>query len=75
VGRTYAGMLGTIAFATTVARGLIHGSAFQTTATTAVMFLIAFAVVGALIGQLAGWIVADSVRSTIQAETQQTQSS
>ena len=74
MGRTYAGVLGTIGFATTVARGLIHGSAFQTTATTAVIWLIVFAIIGSFIGELASWIVADSVRSTIQNETQKTTS-
>ena len=68
MGRTYAGVLGTIAFAATVARGLFHGGGFQTTLTAAVACLIAFAAIGAIVGELAGWIVADSIRSNLAAE-------
>jgi hypothetical protein len=69
VGRTYAGVLGTLAFATTIARGLIHDGGFESTMTIAIGCLIVFAILGAVIGELAGWIVADSIRSNVIAET------
>lgn len=68
MGRTYAGVLGTLAFATTSVRGLIHGAGFQSTVMTAIGWLITFAVIGAVVGELAAWIVTDSIRSRLRAE-------
>jgi hypothetical protein len=69
MGRTYAGVLGTLAFTTTVVRGLLHGGGFQSTMTSAMACLVGFAAIGAVIGELAAWIVADSIRSTLASET------
>ena len=69
MGRTYAGVLGTLAFATTVVRGLIHSGGFGSTMATAIAHLIVFAVIGGMIGELAEWIVADSIRSSLRVET------
>lgn len=68
MGRTFAGVLGTLAFATTMVRGLLHGGGFQPTVSAAMGWLIGMAVVGAVVGELASWIVADSIRSSLRAE-------
>ena len=69
MGRTYAGVLGTLAFATTIVRALIYSGGFGSTMATAIAHLIAFAVIGGMIGELAEWIVADSIRSSLRVET------
>lgn len=68
MGRTFAGVLGTLAFATTMVRGLLHGGGFQSTVTSAIGWLIGMSVIGAIVGELAGWIVADSIRHSLRAE-------
>ena len=64
----YAGILGPLAFATTVARGLVHGGGTSSTLWTACCCLLAFSAIGYVAGRLAEWIVEDSVRSRIAAE-------
>lgn len=66
--RTYACVMGMLAFATIIVRGLFHGHDFPTTATTACGFLAVFAVVGAIVAAVARWIVEDSVKSQMQTE-------
>ena len=68
MGRTYAGTLGPLAFATVVARAIVHGGASQQTLLAASMCLFGFALIGSVTGALAGWIVEDSVRSRVAAE-------
>jgi hypothetical protein len=68
MGRSYAALLGCLAFATTIARGLVHGGGLQTTVDTAIGWLVAFAVVGWIVGELAAWIVDDSIRSEMKPD-------
>ena len=69
MGRHYAGILAAIAFVTIVIRGLIAGNGVESTMHAAVLTLVCFSVVGYVIGRLAGWIVLDSVRAQLTAET------
>jgi len=74
VGRSYAGVLGCLAFLTCIARGLLAASDIQNTLLKATIGLFAFAIVGYIAGRLAAWIVNDSVRSRIAAEANETKS-
>jgi hypothetical protein len=69
MGRNYAAVLGILAFSTTLARGLVHGSGLQATLETAIGQSIAFAAVGWIIGESAAWIVEDSVRSELKTDS------
>ena len=75
VSRTYAGILGVIAFLTVLVRGLIDGGNVETTMQTAVMSLLAMALVGAVVGRLAAWFIEDSVRWQVQCELETHQQS
>jgi hypothetical protein len=68
VGRTYAGILGLIAFQTVVARSLLKLGGVETAMLHASLALLGFAVVGYIAGKLAELIVDDSVRATVTAE-------
>jgi hypothetical protein len=68
MGRTYAGILGVIAFLTVLLRGLIDGGSVETTMQTAVASLALMALLGAIIGRLGAWFVEDSIRWQIQCE-------
>jgi hypothetical protein len=68
MGRSYAGILGPLAFVTEVARGVSRSAGTESTVMAAVAALFAFAVIGFVLGELAGWIVNDSVRSRLAAE-------
>jgi hypothetical protein len=63
MGRMYAGILGPVAFATILARGLIDASGAETTAKIATLCLFAFAGIGYLAGRIADQIVTESVRN------------
>ncbi len=64
----YAGILGLLAFLTSVARGIIHGGGIESVLWAAWLSLLAFGVVGYTVGWLAERIVEDSVRGRILAE-------
>ena len=68
MGRIYAGILGPLAFAVVIVRGLIHGADAERTLQVASLTLIGFAVAGFAIGQLAQWIVDESVREKAEQE-------
>ncbi len=65
---TYAGILGPLAFMTSVARGVVHGGAAESVLFSAWIALLVFAPVGWLVGWFAERIVADSVSGRIEAE-------
>jgi len=67
MGRAYAGTLGPLAFALTIARGMAAGSGVEGTILAASAALLLFATIGYLIGQMADYLVNDSVRSQFQA--------
>ncbi len=68
MGRSYAGVLGLLAFLATIARGVCHRGSLESTVSQAVFSLIVFAIVGAATGWLAGWIIDDSVRGQLATE-------
>jgi hypothetical protein len=63
VGRSYAGILGLVAFAAAVARGVLHGAGTEATLGRASACLVAFMALGWVIGRLADWIVEESVKA------------
>ena len=67
MGRAYAGILGPLAFALTIARGASAGSGVEGTILAASAAMLLFATMGYLIGQTADYLVNDSVRSQFQA--------
>ena len=68
MGRNYAGVLGLLAFFTTVARGVTHGAGAESTLMNACLALVVFAVVGFVIGSLAAWNVEQSIRAQLADE-------
>jgi hypothetical protein len=62
-------LLGLLAFCTAIGHGLLHAAAIEATLWWATLMLFAFAALGYLAGELAGWIVHDSVRASLIAET------
>lgn len=61
----YAGVLGLLAFVTSTARGLLHGSEVEPTLLTAWVSLLVFAAIGGVVGWIAGRAVEESVRARI----------
>jgi len=68
MGRIYAGVLGTLAFVTVLARSLVQTGGVESSIWQAIVCLLLFALIGGALGQLAGWIVDDSVRARLAAE-------
>jgi hypothetical protein len=68
VAHVYAGILGPLAFLTSLARGALHGGGTQSVLWTAWCSLLVFAAVGYLVGWVAGITVEESVRGRISAE-------
>jgi hypothetical protein len=66
MGRAYAGILGPLAFALAIARGVVGSSGVEGTILTASAALLLFATIGYLIGQTADYLVNDSVRTQFQ---------
>ena len=69
MGGNYAGILGLVAFLTTVTRGLIHGGGTESTIKFAVINLILFAAIGLLLGRTAEWNIGDSLRSQLRSRS------
>ena len=65
---TYAGILGPLAFLTSLGHGAIHGSNGMSVLWTGWCCLVVFAAVGYVVGWIAERIVEDSVPSRITAE-------
>ena len=68
MGRKYAGILGPLACATVVARGLLGRHSVETTLLAGAFCLFAFAAMGYVIGEVSGWIVAEALTSRMNAE-------
>lgn len=66
--RIYAGILGPLAFLTSLAHGLIHARSIEATLLGAWCSLVLFAAAGYVLGSIAGRTVEQSVRATIEAE-------
>jgi hypothetical protein len=67
MGRAYAGILGPLAFALAVARGVALGSGAEGTLLAASAALFVFAAIGYVAGELADRFVTESVRTQFQA--------
>jgi len=68
VSRTYAGVLGAIAFFVTSVRGLLAGSDAETTLLSASGLVFVFAAIGCITGWIADKTVEEAVRSQLLAE-------
>ncbi len=73
MGRDYAGVLGLLAFATVLARGIVRSAGANATLWHATQMMFVFAAVGGLVGAVAGRIVAESVRASMAAEADKRQ--
>ncbi|MGO8690755.1 MAG: hypothetical protein ACLQLG_14120 [Thermoguttaceae bacterium] len=69
--RSYAGILGPLAFLTVLARGLLGGGGTEPVLYQAWLSLLAFAALGCVIGWFAERTVRDSVNGRIAAELAQ----
>ena len=67
MGRAYAGILGPLACAIVIARGVVGGSGVHATLLAACGGLFAFAALGYVVGQVADYLIRDSVRSQFQS--------
>jgi hypothetical protein len=67
MGRAYAGILGPLAFAISIARGVALGSGVEGTLLAASAALFVFAAIGYFAGQTAELLVSESVRTQFQA--------
>ncbi len=70
MGRSYAGIMGSLAFFASLVRGWIGGLDAVVAVNRAWFHLLAFAAIGLVIGRIAGWIVDESVRSRFATELQ-----
>ncbi len=68
MGRSFAGILGPVAFMTVLGRGLLARHAVESTLLVAWFALLAFSAIGYVAGSIAGWIVDQSVRDRFAAE-------
>jgi hypothetical protein len=67
MGRSYAGILGPLAFALVVARGALSGWSLEPTLMSASIAVFLFAAIGYLAGQTAEFLVSQSVGTQFQA--------
>lgn len=70
MGRKYAGILGPLAFATVLFRGLVLADGLDPTLKLAMLSLFSFAALGFLIGRIAEATVLESVKSRFDLEMQ-----
>jgi len=66
----YAGVLGPVAFATILARGLIDAGGVETTLKVATFCLFAFAAIGYVAGRIADFMVFETVHARLNEEIQ-----
>jgi hypothetical protein len=66
--RVYAGILGPLAMAVVICRGVIGSGGVEGTLTSAIAYLAIFSIVGAIVGQIAQNTVDESVRATLQEQ-------
>ena len=66
--RVYAGILGPLAMAVIIGRGLLGSSGVEGTLTTATVYLLLFAALGAILGQVAEATIDESVRTQLQKQ-------
>ncbi len=66
--RTYAGILGSLAMAVALVRGIMSGGGAEETVVHALAAMMGFGLLGLAIGGIAGWIVEDAVYAQVQQE-------
>lgn len=71
MGPRYAGILGFIAFATTLVRGWLVGTGFESAIVTAVVYLFVFALIGWMVGSIATTVIIQSVKDRLRNELAQ----
>ena len=71
MGRVYAGILGPLAMAVVICRGVMGSGGVQSTLSLATIYLAIFSVVGAFIGQIAQSTVNESVRAKMEQQLAQ----
>lgn len=62
MGRSYAGILGTIAFTVVILQGWIHAGQPRQVLESAILSTMAFCVIGYSVGTIAGWIIRNSIQ-------------
>lgn len=75
MGRTYAGILGPLAFLTVVVRGVVEGRGADGTLLTASLLMFAFAALGYVLGRVGALVVDDSVQAGFRTELEALQAS
>jgi hypothetical protein len=70
MGRVYAGILGPLAMAVVIGRGLLGSGGVEGTLSLATLYLAIFSIAGALIGQVAQTTVDESVRAKMEEQLQ-----
>jgi hypothetical protein len=68
MGHLYAGVLGSLAMAVVLLRGMLNSSGPVGTLTTATIALVLFAMIGAMLGHIAQSTIDESVRRKIEQE-------
>ena len=68
MGRIYAGILGMIAYATAIARGVIEGGSLEATLKAASILLFLFAALGYVFGQMAEDAITQSLRTQLDEQ-------
>ena len=68
MGRTYAGILGMIAYATAIGRGVIEGGSLEVTLKAASICLFLFAALGYVFGRMAEDAVTQSLRTQLDEQ-------
>jgi hypothetical protein len=68
MGRLYAGILGSLAMAVVLCRGVKDSAGVDGSLTLAILSMIVFAVVGSVLGHIAQFTVDESVRLKIERE-------
>jgi hypothetical protein len=68
MGRVYAGILGPLAMAVVICRGLNDSAGLEGTLTLAIVALAIYAIVGSIVGQIAQATVDESVRQKIEKQ-------
>ena len=71
MGRVYAGVLGPLAMAVVICRGVIGSGGVQNTLSLATIYLAIFSTVGAFIGTIAQSTIDESVRAKLQQQLDQ----
>ncbi|MEX0793868.1 MAG: hypothetical protein WD045_12080 [Pirellulaceae bacterium] len=68
MGRTYGGILGLVAFATVIGRGMVALSSIESVVLIACVAMFLFVGLGWIVGNIAARIVDESVRQKVNAE-------